>query len=410
MEIQDAEQKPVYQKTLTASANGTIHDDLELPASAALGSYSIQVQAGDENFMNGNFEVEEYKKPEYEVRVTPAKARILQGETAQAIIDARYYFGEPVSRRQGEVRRLSQPLLVPAVVRAGRGLADADTGDADGNDYGDDQIVDSEGQLDADGKLTIDFPHHGLRPQDGLPLSHRSARHRRRQARDHRPRQRDRHLRQLRGERAARPLFLSARRQPRPSRVEARDYDTKPVRTRVHVELLPLELAAARQRGGRGLRSADVDTGADGTGIAQLAMPAAGRHLPRCASPRARPKAATWRQFTYLWVSGAGESDFGEGNRKTVQIIPDKKTYRAGDTAKVLIVTGKPNTPVLVSIEGRDLRSHRVMRSPDSTAHSMCRSPRRTSPASRSRPQYRAQRRDVPGHEVHQGAARRATS
>ena len=93
----DAEQKPVYRKTLTATANGTIRDDLELPASAALGSYSIQVRAGEENFMNGSFEVEEYKKPEYEVRVTPAKARILQGETAQAVIDSRYYFGEPVA-------------------------------------------------------------------------------------------------------------------------------------------------------------------------------------------------------------------------------------------------------------------------------------------------------------------------
>src|SRR5664280_3140625 len=55
-------------------------------------------------------------------------------------------------------------------------------------------------------------------------------------------------------------------------------------------------------------------------------------------------------------------------SRKTVQLIPDKKTYRAGETAKVLIITGKPNTPVLVSIEGHDLRSHQVMRSPDATA------------------------------------------
>src|ERR1017187_7616793 len=47
--------------------------------------------------MNGNFEVQEYKKPEYEVRVIPSKARVLQGETVQATIDARYYFGEPVN-------------------------------------------------------------------------------------------------------------------------------------------------------------------------------------------------------------------------------------------------------------------------------------------------------------------------
>jgi len=97
VEIQDAEQKPVYRKTLTANANGTIRDDLELPAGAALGSYSIQVRAGEESFMNGGFEVEEYKQPEYEVRITATKASILQGETAQEVIDSRYYFGEPVA-------------------------------------------------------------------------------------------------------------------------------------------------------------------------------------------------------------------------------------------------------------------------------------------------------------------------
>ncbi len=32
--------------------------------------------------MSGNFEVQEYKKPEYEVRVTPAKPRVLEGESA----------------------------------------------------------------------------------------------------------------------------------------------------------------------------------------------------------------------------------------------------------------------------------------------------------------------------------------
>ena len=97
VEIQDAEQKPVYRKTLTANANGTIHDEFTLPPSSALGSYSINVRSGEESYMNGSFEVEEYKKPEYEVRVTATKPRILEGEQAQAVIDSRYYFGEPVA-------------------------------------------------------------------------------------------------------------------------------------------------------------------------------------------------------------------------------------------------------------------------------------------------------------------------
>src|SRR5205807_4458367 len=96
VQIQDPEQKPVYQKTLTTSAAGSIHDDLVLARGAALGSYSIEVHYG-EDFTNANFDVEEYKKPEYEVRVTPSKTRLLQGETVPVTIDSRYYFGEPVA-------------------------------------------------------------------------------------------------------------------------------------------------------------------------------------------------------------------------------------------------------------------------------------------------------------------------
>ena len=50
-----------------------------------------------ESRVSGYFEVQEYKKPEYEVHVTPSSPRVLEGERIQATIDARYYFGEPVA-------------------------------------------------------------------------------------------------------------------------------------------------------------------------------------------------------------------------------------------------------------------------------------------------------------------------
>jgi uncharacterized protein YfaS (alpha-2-macroglobulin family) len=133
------------------------------------------------------------------------------------------------------------------------------------------------------------------------------------------------------------------------------------------VELFRWNWRQRSNTAGAPLRSADVDTGADGTGIAQIAIPPQGGSYRLRVSART-PEGREVEDFTPLWVSGAGENDAGEGNRKTVQLIPDKKTYRAGETAKVLIITGKPNTPVLVSIEGNDLRSHRLMRSPDATA------------------------------------------
>src|SRR5262249_14660339 len=60
--------------------------------------------------------------------------------------------------------------------------------------------------------------------------------------------------------------------------------------------------------------------------------------------------------------------EFGDENRKTVQIIPDKKSYKPGDTAHVMMVAGKANTPVYVTVEGRDLRMRKLLRSSGATA------------------------------------------
>src|SRR5207302_1556261 len=113
VEIQDPKQKPVYKKDLTVTATGSIHDDLDLPVSSALGNYLVQVRTTDGAFMSGNFEVEEYKKPEYEVRVSPTKARILEGEKAEAVIDARYYFGEPVGGAKVKYAVYRSPYYFP---------------------------------------------------------------------------------------------------------------------------------------------------------------------------------------------------------------------------------------------------------------------------------------------------------
>ena len=64
----------------------------------ALGYYTIRVTSGDEN-ANGSFEVQEYRKPEFDVLGARRRERfVVQGRKAQATIRARYYFGQPVAR------------------------------------------------------------------------------------------------------------------------------------------------------------------------------------------------------------------------------------------------------------------------------------------------------------------------
>src|SRR5262249_20998151 len=52
---------------------------------------------GERRAGGGQFRVEEYKKPEFEVTVTPGKTHAKLGEKVTARIEAKYYFGAPVT-------------------------------------------------------------------------------------------------------------------------------------------------------------------------------------------------------------------------------------------------------------------------------------------------------------------------
>jgi uncharacterized protein YfaS (alpha-2-macroglobulin family) len=369
VEIQDAEQKAVYKKNLTATGNGTIHDEFDLPVSAALGNYNIQVRSPDEAFMAGNFEVEEYKKPEYEVRVTLGKPRVLEGEKAEATIDARYFFGEPVSGAKVKYAVYRSPYYFPLWYEpdedeAGDGEVQQAGDDAANTDFGDEQILDEEGVLDADGKLTVRFD---------TTLSPRKIDYRYRIE----ARITDESRREITGRNAVVATYGSYLVNTRPDRyfaepgsrvgvaVEARDYDSKPVRARVHLELLRYDSRKPDKYEVRAIT--DVDTADDGSAHGEFTMPAEGGPYHIRATSHTRENRDV-QDESYLWVSGGIWPEFDGEDRKTVQIIPEKKTYRAGETARVMIVAGQANTPVYVTVEGRDLRMRRVLRSAGATA------------------------------------------
>jgi uncharacterized protein YfaS (alpha-2-macroglobulin family) len=159
VEILDPEGKPAMRKDVTVSPMGTIQGDMPIPANAALGYYSIQAHLGEAE-VSGGFHVEEYKKPEYEVRVTPDKRRVLQGSPVQALISARYFFGEPVARASVKYVVHKSRYWFPI-------YADQDEQGESNEEgyYGEgEQILDESGQLDADGKLSVTIPTE-LSPQ-----------------------------------------------------------------------------------------------------------------------------------------------------------------------------------------------------------------------------------------------------
>ena len=93
VEIRNPKGEKVFTQGFTADAFGGFDGSFELPSDATLGVYQFVVA----NRGGGSFRVEEYKKPEFEVNVEAPKTPVMLGEKVAATIKANYYFGGPVA-------------------------------------------------------------------------------------------------------------------------------------------------------------------------------------------------------------------------------------------------------------------------------------------------------------------------
>ncbi len=101
MRIHDPKGEKVFEKALTCDEFGGLTGEWLAPRGATLGVYSIQVvdpTVKPERQYGGNsFRVEEYKKPEFEVKVNAPTEPVKLGDKVTATIEAKYYFGSPVT-------------------------------------------------------------------------------------------------------------------------------------------------------------------------------------------------------------------------------------------------------------------------------------------------------------------------
>ncbi len=83
----------ILETPVQADAFGGVEGKYEIPADAMLGQYALAIEA----YGGSSFRVEEYKKPEYEVTIEAPQEPVMLGEKVLATIQARYYFGSPVT-------------------------------------------------------------------------------------------------------------------------------------------------------------------------------------------------------------------------------------------------------------------------------------------------------------------------
>ncbi len=91
LRIQNSAYDEVKNELLIVSAVGTIEAAYVIPLDAPLGSYQITTPNGF-----GSFAVEEYRGAAFAVSAKTMKDEYIVGETLEATIDAKYYFGVPL--------------------------------------------------------------------------------------------------------------------------------------------------------------------------------------------------------------------------------------------------------------------------------------------------------------------------
>jgi len=360
VKIDDPARNTILQKSYPLSPFGSLNGSLNLPANAALGYCAISLSKG---YISGGFQVEEYKKPDYFVKVTPEVPRVLQGTSIKATIEARYYFGEPVAGAKvkyvvhtqrsyyfGEEEEEEEEAEGPTT---GGGGDEGTPGDS--RYFFGEQILEEEGKLDANGRLVVTIPTR-VEEKYKIDTEYRVE-----------ARVTDAAGREIAGHNGFLatygPFHMDVTPQSYVYRqsdngqftVRALDYDKHPVATAVHIELV-----SYRYRGeDRVLQSADAQTSADGLARVQLALPESGFFAVRATASTSVGRDVTGS--TWVWVAGKEEQTWAEGESRTLQLIADKASYKVGDVAHVLINGAIANSTILLTTEGTGILTKKLV-------------------------------------------------
>ena len=350
----DPNDKVVFRRQIKLDAFGAIHASFPVPATAALGYYTLRIQSGDAQ-ASGSFEVQEYRKPEFEVIVTPASRFVLQGREAVVTVQARYYFGQPVANAQLRYVINQQPYYSPLRWDSGFEVGESDYF------YGGAQIDEGTLRLDAEGKAELRIPLAVA--EDRQDYSARIE-----------AQVMDAANREVSGNTIVHATYGTFMVSAQTARsvfraggtadfsVRAVDYSGTPqpnVPVSLTLEHLSYRSGYYAEPTVTVIASTAVTTGPDGGAGARLDLPnRTGTFRVRVSAPSA---GRTVEDFTWLWVPGPSEAT-DDGGDQYLELLADRKSYQPGESARLIVRGETIAGPVLVTKEGQHVSWYRVLR------------------------------------------------
>lgn len=391
----DGDGKAIFQTELPLSAYGTFNGELDLAPAAALGYYNLEARLvrpsrqpsggtptagndeddGDDDDViwstAHSFQVAAYRKPEYQVEVETDKPAYTQGDPIHATTASTYYFGGPVADAKVHWRLLTDDFFfsTPAAVTGWWDWIDYDLTESRYWKPEAGVVRDGEATLDAEGRLNFDVPADvGEAPiaqaltfdVEVTDINHQAV-SARASAVVHKA-----------------DLYLGLR--PRayvgtagkPADVDVLTVSSTGVTvTQQAVDLSYVKrdwysIKEKREDGRFYWTSKYTDTLlsharviSDGRGAASGRFTPPGPGVYRVVAKAKDGAGRSASSATYLWVSGSGYTNWRQENNDRVQLVPDKKAYVPGDTARILVPVPFAGAQALVTTERAGIRTVR---------------------------------------------------
>ncbi len=362
--IRDARYNTLQQKDVVTNEFGSVSGELMLGDEPPIGMYYVHTSLGG----YGQFRVEEYRKPEYEVIAAFEGTPYAVGDDLKARIDVKYYFGSPVVDSDLTYTIWRRPYY-KAYWRCwdyGWGFDDdeeefAGKGRGGRRWYGyGEQVGQGTGRTDKEGMFRVAFKPAAVEYDAVYTVVARVV---------------DRSRREVVGESAVKVTRASVELSVATSRslykpgdrvlakVRALDTDGKPVKD--FGVTLSAEVSNYWHREGKhGVDYGDVWKGesrTDENGVASFEFTPEKEGYLRLLARGEDKGGREVKEQGWTWVSGRGWSASFQ-NFEGLDIVTDKPSYAAGETAQVLITSQHKNVDALFAVECDGLYRHEVVR------------------------------------------------
>ena len=364
--IVDPRDAIVFEKDVPVSAFGGFWLDVDVPAEAALGDWSVAAAVGDATLAQ-QFLVAEFRKQTFEVKVSAPKPEPGSREPLSFAVDARYLFGAPVANAAVQWRMTTRPHAL--------GFAGYDDWSFERDrewDQGDESsgnvepAAEGTGTTDADGKLQFAFKPG---KEDGSgPVAYVVAVEVVDAAND-----------AVTGRAMAvvypstvyvglQSAWMAEAKQPLAVRAVALHPDGSPARTAATLQLLRDEWVCKPSRHHTEdddnctqvtkpvLEQAVTISGAQTALAVTPPEPGSYRIVLRATDPAGHVvQASTW-----LWAHGAGASGWQPSAASKMEVVASQHSFKPGDTARILARTSLSGGLALLTLERAGVLDARV--------------------------------------------------